>query len=327
MCYSAQIKADYTRFVREYGARLSIKDFYDLFWRRLSDRKIQVPRGVEAAFESPLTEEEREVKSLIGQHAAAHAEELRLELMKQRQRLANAELKLATKPTKTAESERRISRNKIGTLEERIAQFERTELDASDLRIFPGTFVPVMVQEGGQRIFRPMRYQLRPYHVPASFDQQYPGTYNARRDSLKGFWKNLYGVNHGVVILSAFYEHVPKHLAERRALKPGESVATTQVEFRPETPQDLLAACIWSRWTGPGEPDLLSFALITHDPPPEVAAVGHDRCIVPIRPQDLDAWLQPSLQDLGAQDAILDMALRPYFAHSIVGVRAGEGAH
>lgn len=106
----------------------------------------------------------------------------------------------------------------------------------------------------------------------------------------------------------------------------GEPVATAQVEFRPDTPQDLLAACIWSRWSGPGEPDLLSFAIITHDPPPEVAAVGHDRCIVPIRREDLDAWLQPSSQDLGSQDAILDRALRPYFAHRIVGARAGKDA-
>lgn len=319
MCYSAQIKADYARFVREYGAKLSIKAFYDLFWRRLTDRKIQVPRGVEAAFESPSTDEQREVRALIGQHAAAHAEELRQELARQQERLANADLKLASKPTKTAENERRIARNKIGALEDRLAQLQRTELDASDLRIFPGTFVPVMVMQEGERFFLPMRYQCRPSHVPAKFDVQYPGTYNARRDALRSFWRNLYGVFHGVVILSAFYEHVPRHLAEGRALAPGEPTSSTQVEFRPEPAQDLLAACIWSRWSGPGEPDLLSFALITHDPPPEVAAVGHDRCIVPIRPEDLDAWLQPSARDLATQDAILDRAMRPYFAHHLVG--------
>lgn len=76
MCYSAQIKADCRRCVPEYGAMLSIKDCYDLFWRRLTDRKIQVPRGVEAAFAPPLTEEERQVEALVAQHAAAHAEEL-----------------------------------------------------------------------------------------------------------------------------------------------------------------------------------------------------------------------------------------------------------
>ncbi len=318
MCYSAQIKADYQKFVREYGAKLSIKDFYDLFWRRLSDRKVQVPKGVEAAFESPLTDEEREVKSLIAQHATSHLEEMRVDLAKQRQRLVDAELKLARKPTKAAENEKRIARNKIGALEERIEQLLQPGLTATDLRIFPGSFVPVMVMHNGERVFLPMRYQCRPSHVHAKFDTQYPGTYNARRDSLKAFWKGQYGVSHGVVILSAFYEHVPRHLAEGRALLPGEAPSSAQVEFRPDVPQDLLAACIWSRWTGPGEPDLLSFALITGDPPPKVTAVGHDRCIVPIRPEDLDSWLQPSPQDLGAQDAILDRALRPYFAHTVV---------
>lgn len=318
MCYSAQIKADYQRFVREYGAKLSIKDFYDLFWRRLTDRRVQIPKGVEAAFESPLTDEEREVKAMITRHAETHAEELRADLAKQLQRLADAEAKLARKPTKTAENEKRVARNKIGALEERIEQLLQPGLTATDRRIFPGSFVPVMVMRDGERVFVPMRYQCRPAHVPAKFDTQYPGTYNARRDSLKGFWKDLYGVSHGIVILSAFYEHVPLHLAEGRALLSGEPSSTTQVEFRPEVEQDLLAACIWSRWSWPGEPDLLSFALITHDPPPEVAAVGHDRCILPIRPEDLDAWLQPSAQDMAAQDAILDRAVRPYFAHGVV---------
>lgn len=321
MCYSAQIKADYQRFVREYGAKLSIKDFYDLFWRRLSDRKVQVPKGVEAAFESPLTDEEHEVKSLIAQHAANHLEEMRAEMTKQQQRLVDSELKLTRKPTKAAENEKRIARNKIGALEERIEHLLQVGLTSNDLRIFPGSFAPVMVMRDGERVFLPMRYQCRPAHVPAKFDTQYPGTYNARRDSLKGFWKGLYGGSHGVVILSAFYEHVPRQLAEGRALLPGEPPSSTQVEFRPETPQDLLAACIWSRWSGPGEPDLLSFALITHDPPPEVAAVGHDRCIVPIRSEQLDAWLQPSPQDLAGQDAILDRAIRPRFAHTIVAAK------
>ena len=48
-------------------------------------------------------------------------------------------------------------------------------------------------------------------------------------------------------------------------------------------------ACPWSRWSAPGKPDLLSFAAITNEPPPEVAAAGHERCIVPIKPENLDA--------------------------------------
>lgn len=98
------------------------------------------------------------------------------------------------------------------------------------------------------------------------------------------------------------------------------------MKLRHDTPQDLLAACIWSRWWAPGKPDLLSFAIITHDPPPEVAAVGHDRCIVPISPEDLDAWLQPPPLGMGSQNTILDRALLSYFSYSIVGARAGKDA-
>ena len=34
MCYSAQIKADYLRFVRAYGARLDLEEFVRLYWER-----------------------------------------------------------------------------------------------------------------------------------------------------------------------------------------------------------------------------------------------------------------------------------------------------
>lgn len=216
MCYSAQIKADYTRFVREYGAILSIKDFFDLFWRRLEDPSIVVPRAVESAFASPQTDETREVQSLIAQHAARHIGDLRIKQAAQHERLALAEAKLAKKTTKTATQERRIALGRIAAFHERIDRFHQAELDALDHRIFPGSYVPVMVWEGGQRVFKPMRYRCRPWNMPESFDTEYPGCYNARRDSLKGFWRDLYGSHHGVVILSAFYEHVPRHLAEGR---------------------------------------------------------------------------------------------------------------
>ena len=44
---------------------------------------------------------------------------------------------------------------------------------------------------------------------------------------------------------------------------------------------------------GAWEPELLSFAAITDEPPAEVAAAGHDRCVIPIKPEQLDAWLNP----------------------------------
>ncbi|MET3444710.1 putative SOS response-associated peptidase YedK [Ralstonia sp. 1138] len=89
------------------------------------------------------------------------------------------------------------------------------------------------------------------------------------------------------------------------------------LEFRPDPPQTLLVACVWSHWraTKPGEKDLLSFAIITEDPPPEIAATGHDRVLIPIKPENIDAWLNPEARDLDASDAILEDKLRPYYAH------------
>ena len=77
----------------------------------------------------------------------------------------------------------------------------------------------------------------------------------------------------------------------------------------------MLVACLWSTWTGPGEPDLLSFAAITDEPPAEVSAAGHDRCIVPIKPENVDAWLNPKPGDTAALLAILDDRERPCFEH------------
>jgi len=59
----------------------------------------------------------------------------------------------------------------------------------------------------------------------------------------------------------------------------------------------------------------ISFAAITDEPPPEVAAAGHDRCIIPIKPEHIDAWLNPDPHNLAAQYAILDDRERPYYEH------------
>jgi putative SOS response-associated peptidase YedK len=62
---------------------------------------------------------------------------------------------------------------------------------------------------------------------------------------------------------------------------------------------------------------LLSFAAITDEPPSEVAAAGHDRCIIPIKLRHIDAWLAPEAGNLAAQYAILDDRERPYYEHRL----------
>ena len=113
MCYSAQIWADYRRYVREFGALLDIKEFYDLFWRRKSDSKIKIPKAMETAFAEPVSDIEREIKALIGEFRAGQELKLQQELFKQKKRLADAERTLETKTTKKAEEDKRIASSKI----------------------------------------------------------------------------------------------------------------------------------------------------------------------------------------------------------------------
>ena len=61
----------------------------------------------------------------------------------------------------------------------------------------------------------------------------------------------------------------------------------------------------------------VSFAAITDEPPPEVAAAGHDRCIIPIRAENVDAWLSPDRGNLKALYAVLDDRERPYYEHRL----------
>lgn len=103
---------------------------------------------------------------------------------------------------------------------------------------------------------------------------------------------------------------------EGRELRPGEPEDVI-LEFRPHGREPMLVACVWSHWTGKDEPDLDSVAAITDEPPPEVAAAGHDRCIIPLRRERLDEWLNPDPRNLAAQYAILDDRERPYYEHRL----------
>lgn len=317
MCYSAQIRADYGRFVRRFGATISLRDFYRLYWLPEQERtkRPKTPKAMDAMFaEVPGAET---IRAAIADWNARELATLEQEVFRQRRRLADAERALAVRPTKKAAEDRRIATAKVERALDRIADIKRSEPAPQDGRIYPGWYAPVMVMENGRRVVKPMRYQCRPAGKPAIYDTRFPGTYNARRDNLEGFWKGQFGHSHGVLVASAFYENVPRHRVEGRNLAPGEQAENVVLEFRPDTGQDMLVACLWSRWTGPDGEELLSFAAITDQPPPEVAAVGHDRCIVPIREAHLDAWLAPDPCDLVALYAILDDRERPFYEHRL----------
>jgi len=317
MCYSAQIWADYHKFTKVFGAIMDIKEFVRLFWERSEGAKIKIPKAMEAAFADPQTEQERQIKALIVAYGADQAGKMERELFQQTKRLADAERTLQSRTTKAATESKRIAADKIEKAKGKLADLRRKDLKPRDSRIFPGNYAPVMVMEHGKRVIKPMRYQCRPASKPVFYDTRFPGTYNARRDNLEGFWKDLFGYSHGIMVVNAFYENVGRHRVEGRELAEGESETNVVLEFRPEPTQDMLVACLWSRWQAIGKPDLLSFAAITDEPPAEVAAAGHDRCIIPIKPEHVDAWLNPDPRNLATQYAILDDRERPYYAYRL----------
>lgn len=325
MCYSAQVIADYRDFKRFTGARMDIDSFVRLFWvpehpdQSPYTGRPKVPRALELAFRHGTTEGERRIAASIAALDAEAIAATEQELFKQTRRIADGERKIASgKPTKKAAEDVRIGTNKVEAAKAKLADLKRTEPKAKDSRIFPDSFCPVMIWENGERVIKPMRYHCRPQGMPASFDRMsdgtMSGTYNARRDNLEKFWKGQFGHTHGIMLVTAFYENVSRHNMEGRPLEPGEKEENVILEFRPQPEQVMFVACLYSHWTGPGE-DLWSFAAITDEPPPEVAAAGHDRCIIPIKPEHVDAWLNPNPKDLASLYAILDDRPRPFYEH------------
>lgn len=318
MCYSAQIRADFRKYEREFGAGLSIHQFAKLFWEKKKDGGWQkIPKAMKAAFAHPQTDEERELLAIIREADAEQARVFESELFQQKTRLNNAERSLQFKTTKKAQNDQRIARDKIARAQRNLEDLRRENLLDRDSRIYPGQYAPVMIMREGRRLVVPMRYQCRLPGWSEQVERKFPGTYNARRDKLEETWSRLFGHHHGVMVVEAFYENVSRHKVEHRELAPGEKEENVVLEFRPNPPHDMLVACLWSysKGTRPDEPDLFSFAAITDEPPPEIAAAGHDRCIIPIKPEHLDAWLNPDPANLAALYAILDDRDRPYYEH------------
>lgn len=300
MCYSARIWADYRKYVRMYGTDVSVAEFARLFVNRADGAKAKLPRAMDLAFAS----EQREgIGAAIARWERGQVAALEQEIFKQRKRLADAVRTLATKPTKKAAEDQRIAGDKVEAALQRLASLKRTEAQPGDSRIFPGMHAPVMVLQGGSRVLRPMRYQCRPEGKPAFYDRKYPGTYNARRDNLEGFWKGLFGVRHGLMVADVFYENVTGPDGKNQVLA-----------FTPKTGEPMLIACLWSSWSGDGQ-ELLSFAAITDEPEPEVAAAGHDRTIINIKPEHVDAWLAGG--DIPDMYRIFDDKRHPFYEHKL----------
>jgi putative SOS response-associated peptidase YedK len=320
MCYSAQVIQAVRKMYRQLGLRLDYEQAEKLFFRRLDDPTLNISRGFEANFDEPTTEQGRRIKSAIDEHRSRLATKTEQDLFTQKTRLVNAERSLQSKETKKSREDVRIATTKIASLSEKLSDLRRTEPKARDNRIFPMVYAGVIVKEGGENLLRPMRYACRPAGKPAFYDKKFPGLYNARRDNLERFWNEQFGHHHAIMVVESFYENVQLHVKERRDLAAGEAEQNVVLEFTPHPPQPMLIACLWSHWTNPTEPELSSFAAITDEPPPDVAAAGHDRCIINLRPEHAEAWLTPEQHDRTELQAMLSDRAVSTYEHAILKV-------
>lgn len=135
---------------------------------------------------------------------------------------------------------------------------------------------------------------------------------------MERFWSGQFGRHHAIAVVDSFFEWVKLHTKERRALAPGEAEKNIELEFKPSPPRPMLVACVWSHWTDPALPYVRGFAAITDEPPPEVAAAGHDRCVINIKPQHVETWLAPQGRSASDLQAILSDREIPFFENQEV---------
>jgi putative SOS response-associated peptidase YedK len=307
MCYSAQIQAAYLQYLKRTGAEMDIDQFVEIFGARITDSGIRIPRSVERWFDEPRNEGERKVKALIDQWRAAETTKLEREVFAQKKRLADADRTLAAKPTKAAAESKRIATDKIAKTLERLDRLKATQPDVAEARIFPMHFAPIVMQEGSRRVMRLARYHCRKPNEPAFIDRKLPGLYNARRDSLGKYWRELFGTHHAVMLNETFFENVERD---------GKNEV---LHFIPRPADTMLIACLYSQWRDPKTgASLLSFAAITDEPPAEVAAAGHDRMIINLKPENLAAWLTPQGRSVEELQRILGDRQAPYYEHEVM---------
>lgn len=221
-------------------------------------------------------------------------------------------------------------------------------------RIFPNSFAPVIVSENGTKKIVPMRYQMWPGLPGYGKDPQHLSLFNARRDTLLkpgGLWRHMLGRKHGILVFERFYEWVEARdvisagrvsleeikrkfeLQElekkKKALSLGKPYKPTptalkpaierkvEISFQPSQREVMWAPVIYDERRLSENFVLRSFALLTDEPTPEVAAAGHDRSPIFLRRDLVETWLSPQ----GLRDTELVAMLGDvepiYFQHQL----------
>ena len=116
-----------------------------------------------------------------------------------------------------------------------------------------------------------------------------------------------------------FYEWVSLHDYEGRPLREGEPETKIQIAFEPKDGGPLFGACLHDDWEpAGGGAALRSFALMTDDPPPEVARAGHDRSPILLKPENVPVWATPEGRGSEEIQRVLTDTMNPGYSTRVI---------
>ncbi len=302
MCYSAMIEESYREYCRTFNVQLDWDEWLRLFHAREKDLSLKIPDGTAEQLIAFGGNEAMEIRRSQVAYRELDALRIKLELQTVEDALREIE---ARKPGKTRDKDLGVKNRKREKL---LAALNPPSYDSGAVRIYPYQFAPVIrIGADGRRLLSPMRYRVLPrtgVEVPPKYN-----VFNARRDSLMGpdaarTWRPLFGSLHALFPFTRFYEWV-----ERDSGK-------VEITFNPDGYENMWSAALYEET--PVEWGVLrSFAMVTDEPPPEVAAAGHDRCPVFLRSDLIDQWLRPAGQSLEQLDALLDHTQPTHYSHAL----------
>lgn len=150
-----------------------------------------------------------------------------------------------------------------------------------DVLIVPHHGAPVYRREGEGAVVTVMRFALLPSWA-AEAKVKF-ATHNARLETIdsKPTWRTVFINKNCLVPMTDFIEPIYE----------GEH-AGHMVAFAEKSDAAIFAAGVWDEWVNKQTGEVIqSFSIITHDPPPFVAATGHDRCPVFLGAEAARQWL------------------------------------
>ncbi|RZA09829.1 MAG: hypothetical protein EOP11_00305 [Proteobacteria bacterium] len=300
MCYSARIRSSLREISSEFRATLDVDSFESLFRMRLKEPEQKIPLGLDRYFLHAKDPAEAKLAKFI------------LEFHEEEKGRKKAEIKTTHEEIKELRSAKptAASKKKIEVRERRLLKLEAKlnhgidDISPLDDRVYPQYYAPVVAEGKSGRKLVPMRYRVRRPdggEVPSQYN-----VFNARFDSLETArtWTPLFGRTHAIFPFVWFYEWV-----ERDGKKQ-------EIYFSPENRSLMWAASLYSVAKGAHGP-LLSFAMVTDDPPPEVAAAGHDRCPIFLREDQMGEWLQPKNKSPESLKSLLQLKEKTFYLNGL----------